>query len=92
MASRKWKALSLEEKLHVLNAVDKQSAQKRVDIAKDLGLPQSTLHSIIPKQANVQGMPRSSARKLSRLMAPSTGTSTRLFSLGLNQLTLPVLT
>ncbi|KAK8785448.1 hypothetical protein V5799_008190 [Amblyomma americanum] len=55
MASRKRKALSLEEKLDVLNAVDRQPAQKRVDIAKDLGLPPSTLNSIVSKSAEIQG-------------------------------------
>nr|XP_054922997.1 tigger transposable element-derived protein 6-like [Dermacentor andersoni] len=55
MASRKRKALSLEEKLDVLNAVDRQPARKRVDIAKDLGLPPSTLNSIVSKRAEIQG-------------------------------------
>ncbi|KAH6930953.1 hypothetical protein HPB50_021067 [Hyalomma asiaticum] len=55
MASRKWKALYLEEKLDVLNAVDKQPARKRVDIAKDLGLPPSTLNSIVSKRAQIEG-------------------------------------
>nr|XP_050037916.1 tigger transposable element-derived protein 6-like [Dermacentor andersoni] len=55
MASRKRKALSLEEKLDALNAVDRQPARKRVDIAKDLGLPPSTLNSIVSKRAEIQG-------------------------------------
>ncbi|KAL1415595.1 hypothetical protein MTO96_006717 [Rhipicephalus appendiculatus] len=55
MASRKRKALSLEEKLNVLHAVDKQPARKRVDIAKDLGLPPSTLNSIVSKRAEIEG-------------------------------------
>lgn len=55
MASRKRKALSLKEKLDVLNAVDTQPARKRVDIAKDLGLPPSTLNSIVSKRAEIEG-------------------------------------
>ncbi|KAL1437462.1 hypothetical protein MTO96_048850 [Rhipicephalus appendiculatus] len=55
MASRKRKALSLEEKLDVLHAVDKQPARKKVDIAKDLGLPPSTLNGIIAKRAEIEG-------------------------------------
>ncbi|KAL1418186.1 hypothetical protein MTO96_026197 [Rhipicephalus appendiculatus] len=54
MASRKRKALSLEEKLNVLHAVDKQPVRKRVDIAKDLGLPPSTLNSIVSKRAEIE--------------------------------------
>lgn len=54
MASRKRKVLSLEEKLDVLNAVDKQPARKRVDIAKDLELTPSTLNSIVSKPAEIE--------------------------------------
>ncbi|KAH7984511.1 hypothetical protein HPB52_022149 [Rhipicephalus sanguineus] len=53
MASRKQ--LSFKEKLDVLNAVDTQPARKRVDIAKDLGLPPSTLNSIVSKRAEIEG-------------------------------------
>uniref|UniRef100_A0A1E1X318 Putative tigger transposable element n=1 Tax=Amblyomma aureolatum TaxID=187763 RepID=A0A1E1X318_9ACAR len=55
MASRKRKALSLQEKLDALNAVDRQPARKRIDIAKDLGLPPSTLNSIVSKRAEIEG-------------------------------------
>ncbi|KAH8027222.1 hypothetical protein HPB51_003675 [Rhipicephalus microplus] len=54
MMSRKWKVLSLEEKLDVLKATDKQPAQKRVDSAKDFGLPPSTLNSIVSKRDEIE--------------------------------------
>ncbi|KAH7979250.1 hypothetical protein HPB49_008816 [Dermacentor silvarum] len=55
MASRNRKALSLDEKLDSLNAIDKQPARKRVDIAKGLRLPLSTLNSIVSKWAEIEG-------------------------------------
>lgn len=55
MALHKRKALSLEEKLNVLDAVDKQPGRKRVEIAKELGLPPSTLNSIVSKRAEIKG-------------------------------------
>ncbi|KAH8021413.1 hypothetical protein HPB51_015593 [Rhipicephalus microplus] len=55
MASRKQKELFLEEKRDVLKAIDKQPAQKRVHIAKDLGLPPSKLNSIAFKHTKIEG-------------------------------------
>ncbi|KAH8033967.1 hypothetical protein HPB51_018436 [Rhipicephalus microplus] len=55
MASRKQKALSLEKTLDVLKAIGKQAARKRMDVAKDVGKPPSTLNSIISKCTEIEG-------------------------------------
>lgn len=48
-------ALLLEERLGILNAVGQQPAQIRIDIAKELGLPPSTLNSVVSKHAEIEG-------------------------------------
>lgn len=53
MVLRKQKVVSLEEKLDVLRLIDKQPAQKRVAVAKDLGLPPSMLNNNVSKHAEV---------------------------------------
>lgn len=45
--SRKRKALSFKEKLEILNRVDREPKRKRSDLAKELGLPLSTLCTIV---------------------------------------------
>ncbi|KAH8024584.1 hypothetical protein HPB51_025569 [Rhipicephalus microplus] len=55
MASLKHKALSLEKKPDIPKAIDKQPARKRVDIAKDLRVPRSTLNSIVSKHSKIEG-------------------------------------
>ncbi|XP_072145362.1 tigger transposable element-derived protein 6-like [Dermacentor andersoni] len=52
--SRKRKALSLKEKLYVLAKVDENPQKKRVDLARELCLPVSTLNTIVGKREEIQ--------------------------------------
>lgn len=52
--SRKQKALTLKEKLDILSKVDENPRKKRVDLARELGLPVSTLNTIVGKQEEIQ--------------------------------------
>lgn len=52
--SRKRKALSLKEKLDVLAKVDENPQKKRVDLARELCLPVSTLNTIVGKREEIQ--------------------------------------
>lgn len=52
--SRKHKALTLKEKLDILSKVDENPRKKRVDLARELGLPVSTLNTIVGKQEVIQ--------------------------------------
>lgn len=54
MASRKRKALSLQEKLDIIRVVKENPTRKRVDIAKELGLTPSTLNSIVAKRGEIE--------------------------------------
>lgn len=54
MASRKRRALSLEEKLTILRKVDENPTGKKVCVAKELGLTLSTLNSIITKRGKIE--------------------------------------
>ncbi|GBM70533.1 Tigger transposable element-derived protein 4 [Araneus ventricosus] len=49
MTSRNRKSLSLEEKTYILKKVDENQHLKRVDLAKELGLPVSTFNTLIYK-------------------------------------------
>lgn len=53
-APRKRKALSLGEKLDILAAVDSNPKRKQCDVAKELGLPASTVNSVLAKRWNVK--------------------------------------
>ncbi|KAK8781737.1 hypothetical protein V5799_016922 [Amblyomma americanum] len=55
MASRKRKPLSLKEKLNILAVVDANPKKKRIDIANDLGLPASTVNTIVSKRKEIEG-------------------------------------
>ncbi|KAK8785987.1 hypothetical protein V5799_007648 [Amblyomma americanum] len=55
MASRKRKPLSLKEKLNILAVVDANPKKKRMDIANDLGLPASTVNTIVSKRKEIEG-------------------------------------
>lgn len=54
MASRKRKALSLQEKLDIIRVVKENPTRKRVDIAKELGLTPSTLNSIVATRGEIE--------------------------------------
>ncbi|KAG0426595.1 hypothetical protein HPB47_026299 [Ixodes persulcatus] len=54
MASRKRKPLSLKEKLNILAAVDRDPKRKRIDIARDLGLPASTVNTVVSKRKDIE--------------------------------------
>ncbi|KAG0432026.1 hypothetical protein HPB47_021215 [Ixodes persulcatus] len=54
MASRKHKPLSLKEKLNILAAVDQDPKRKRIDIARDLGLPASTVNTVVSKRKDIE--------------------------------------
>jgi hypothetical protein len=41
---------TLEERLHIIEEVEKNPSEKRIDVAKQLGLPPSTLNTIIVKE------------------------------------------
>jgi predicted transcriptional regulator len=45
---------TLEEQLHIIEEVDKTPSEKRIDVAKRLGLPPSTLNSIIEKKGEIE--------------------------------------
>ncbi|KAK8766565.1 hypothetical protein V5799_006661 [Amblyomma americanum] len=55
MASRKRKPLSLKEKLNILAVVDANPKKKRIDMANDLGLPASTVNTIVSKRKEIEG-------------------------------------
>ncbi|KAM7283587.1 tigger transposable element-derived protein 6-like [Ixodes scapularis] len=54
MASRKRKPLTLREKLNILALVDRDPKRKRIDIAKDLGLPASTVNTVVSKRKQIE--------------------------------------
>jgi hypothetical protein len=45
---------TLEEWLHVIEEVEKNPSEKRIDVAKQLGLPPSTLNTIIAKKKEIR--------------------------------------
>lgn len=51
--SRKQKALTLKEKPDILSKVDENLQKKRVDLARELGLPVSTLNTIVSKREEI---------------------------------------
>ncbi|KAG0430768.1 hypothetical protein HPB47_022392 [Ixodes persulcatus] len=51
--SRKRKVLSFKEKLEILNRVDSEPKRKRSDLAKELGLPPSTLCTIVGQRDTI---------------------------------------
>jgi len=50
----KRKSLTLSEKLHVIEEIDKNPGETRTDIAKRLQLPSSTLNGIYAKKEELQ--------------------------------------
>ncbi|GBN53816.1 hypothetical protein AVEN_9746-1 [Araneus ventricosus] len=54
MTSRNRKSLSLNEKRCNLKKVDENQHLKRVDLAKELGLPVSTLNTLIYKRKIIE--------------------------------------
>ncbi|KAH7975727.1 hypothetical protein HPB52_004647 [Rhipicephalus sanguineus] len=54
MASRKRKPLSIKEKLNILAVVDGNPKRKRVDIANELGLPASTVNTVVSKRKEIE--------------------------------------
>ncbi|KAL1421042.1 hypothetical protein MTO96_023562 [Rhipicephalus appendiculatus] len=54
MASRKRKPLSIKEKLNILAVVDRNPKRKRIDIANELGLPASTVNTVVSKRKEIE--------------------------------------
>jgi hypothetical protein len=54
MALRKKRVQTLHDRLKIIHEVEKNPGEKRVDIAKQLGLPASTLNSIFAKTNNIR--------------------------------------
>jgi hypothetical protein len=54
MAARKNRVRSLHDRLKLIHEVEKNPGEKRVDIAKRLGLPASTLNSIFTKKNDIR--------------------------------------
>ena len=52
---RKLNALTLSDKLKIINEIDK-GVQKKNQIAADFGIPPSTLSTIIKKEINIRQM------------------------------------
>jgi hypothetical protein len=53
MALRKKRVRTLHDRSKIIHEVDKNPGEKRVDIAKRLGLPTSTLNSIFAKRTDI---------------------------------------
>jgi hypothetical protein len=53
MALRKKRVRTLHDQLKIIQEVEKNPGEKRVDIAKRLGLPASTLNSIFAKKNEI---------------------------------------
>ncbi|KAK8761240.1 hypothetical protein V5799_027494 [Amblyomma americanum] len=51
--SRKWKALSLKNKLDILKKVDEEPKKRCIDMAKELGLPISMLSTIVGQRDRI---------------------------------------
>lgn len=51
--SRKRKALSFKDKLEILKKVDEEPKKRRIDMAKELGLPLSTLSTIVGQRDQI---------------------------------------
>ncbi|KAH7978870.1 hypothetical protein HPB49_007190 [Dermacentor silvarum] len=54
MASRKRKPLSIKDKLNILAAADRNPKRKRIDIANELGLPASTVNTVVSKRKEIE--------------------------------------
>ncbi|KAH7959749.1 hypothetical protein HPB49_013538 [Dermacentor silvarum] len=54
MASRKCKPLSIKDKLNILAAVDRNPKRKQIDIANKLGLPASTVNTVVSKRKEIK--------------------------------------
>ncbi|KAL1445234.1 hypothetical protein MTO96_045136 [Rhipicephalus appendiculatus] len=54
MASRKRKPLSIKQKLNILAVVDRNPKRKRIDIANELGLPASTVNTVVSKRKEIE--------------------------------------
>jgi predicted transcriptional regulator len=54
MALPKKRARTLHDRLKIIQEVEKNPGEKRVDIAKRLGLPASTLNSIFAKKKEIR--------------------------------------
>jgi hypothetical protein len=54
MALRKKRVQTLHDRLKIIHEVEKYPGEKRVDIAKRLGLPASTLNSIFAKKNDIR--------------------------------------
>jgi hypothetical protein len=54
MALRKKLIRSLHDRLELIYEVEKNPGEKRVDIAKRLGLPASTLNSVFAKKNDIR--------------------------------------
>ncbi|KAG0432820.1 hypothetical protein HPB47_020496 [Ixodes persulcatus] len=54
MASRKRKPLTLRERLSILAVVDRDPKRKRIDIAKGLRLPASTVNTVVSKRKQIE--------------------------------------
>ncbi|GBM44548.1 hypothetical protein AVEN_250532-1 [Araneus ventricosus] len=70
MTSRYRKSLSLKKKMCILKKVNENQHLKRVDLAKELGLPVSTLNTLIYKRQIIEESHHqsgSSARKKLRV-------------------------
>jgi predicted transcriptional regulator len=53
MAQPKKQVRTLHDRLKIIEEVEKNPGEKRVDIAKRLGLPASTLNSIFTKEDEI---------------------------------------
>ncbi|KAH7980775.1 hypothetical protein HPB49_019131 [Dermacentor silvarum] len=54
MAMRKQKPLSIKDKPNILAAVDWNPKRKRIDIANELGLPASTVNTVVSKWKEIE--------------------------------------
>jgi hypothetical protein len=54
MALRKKRVRTLHDRLKIIHEVEKNSGEKRVDIAKQLGFPSSTLNSIFANKNDIR--------------------------------------
>ncbi|KAH9359749.1 hypothetical protein HPB48_001678 [Haemaphysalis longicornis] len=85
MASRKRKALSLQEKLDIIRVVKENPTRKRVDIAKELGMTPSTLNSIVAKRGEIEENARVFYVKCIKPGVQTTLIMMRPYSLGLSK-------
>ncbi|KAK7871260.1 hypothetical protein R5R35_007547 [Gryllus longicercus] len=68
MSGRKRQALSISDKIKILKVTRGRDNKKRVDFAKELGIPASTLNSIISKGKEIEVNARAFGTSSSKIM------------------------